>query len=162
MRISLTLFFLSICLITIGQVSDTTHLSGEYYVITEAYFITPDTSYNLQEYFVDKTSGILLMPVGDSTVIAIDQGNIDSVVYLGYAIRTSNLGFKTTRDDSEFYKWSYIEPNNPHNKEAVVMKEYITDSLEKRGKRFYFFHIVNVDLTELQFYAYLLRKVGKM
>lgn len=156
MRLAVFLLFISFQSIVIGQVQakDSINKSFDYYIITEAYYIVKDTTLNLKEFFVDRTSGILFIPGKDSIILSINHGDMDSVLYLGFAKQTKNPGFNTTREDSEFYKWSYIKPNNSQNQEAIVMKEYVTGSLEKRGKKFYFFSIVNADLSELQIYGY--------
>jgi hypothetical protein len=111
---------------------------------------------------VKEPSGILLMHGRySSIIISVDHGGLDSVIYLGFAKKTQNTGFNSTRNDSEFYKWSYIKPNDSQTQEAVVMKEYLTGSLEKKGLKYYFFDIVNTNISELQIYAYLFNKIKK-
>jgi hypothetical protein len=156
MKLATILLILSLQTIAYGQVSDSTDKSGNYYIISEAYLVLRDTTLNLNNYFVDKTSGILFLSRRDSSIIiSIDHGGLDSVIYLGHAKKIQNPGFNVRRNDSEFYKWSYMEHNKPEHKDANVMKEYVTGSLEEKGRKYYFINIVNTDQSQFQFYAYL-------
>lgn len=129
MKIAIILLLLSLQASSFAQVSNDTIQSVEYYEFTEAYIIYSDTTLNLSETYVEQSSGIILMPRKDSTIISITRGSIDSVQYLGYAIKIANPGFVPTRDDSEFYKWSYMGHSDTKYEKAFIMKEYITGSL---------------------------------
>lgn len=74
--------------------------------------------------------------------------------YLGSAKKIANPGFKTMRDDAEFYSWLYVTHGNKEKKDAYIDKEYVTRSLEEKGKRYYYFNIVFPDNSQYQFYAY--------
>lgn len=156
MKIVIILILVSLHTFSFAQVSKDTIQSVEYYEFTEAYIIYSDTTLNLSKTYVVQSSGIILMPLRDSTIISITRGSIDSVQYLGHAIKIVNPSFVPTRDDSEFFKWSYMGHRDTQYEKAFIMKEYITGSLEKRGKKYYSFDIANYsEGYEYQFYGYL-------
>lgn len=128
----------------------------EYYRITEAYFNSKDTSVILKETFVDQPSAILIitMPTDSSIIISIDHGK-DKVIYLGYATEINNpADFEVSGENPIFYQWLYGEHNVEDTQEAVIFKEYITGSFEKRGSKYFFFDFVFKKGFELQLYGY--------
>lgn len=128
----------------------------EFYRITEAYFTMDDTSLILKETFVDQPSAILIitMPSDSSIIISIDHGK-DKVIYLGYATEIENpINFEVNGEDPKFYHWLCGEHDVEETQEAVIFKEYITGSNEKRGSQYFFFDFVFKKGFEMQFYGY--------
>lgn len=153
MKTASILFFLSLQLGLYGQNSNDSIPIGEFYLIREAYFIKNDSTYNIDKDFIDQTTGIALIPFNDSVIISIDHGGINQVLYLGYGKKIKNPGFGVSRNDSEFYLWTYIEPNVSEKQNAFILKEYVTGSLEQRGVKYFYFNIQFKDTSQYQFYA---------
>lgn len=156
MKILMLLVFLTLNLISYGQVSIDTIPSGDLYLITEAYYIKDDSTYNINREFIDQPSGLMFIPFNDSIIISIDHGGIDKVQYLGYGKEIKNPGFIVSRTDSDFYYWSFIESKVPSRQKAYILKEYVTGSLEQRGRKYFYFNIQFWDGSEYQFYTYLI------
>jgi len=156
MKTSIFFLFLSLQLISTGQVSEYNHV-GEFYLIREAYYIKDDSTYNINENFIDKPTGIALIPFNDSIIISIDHGGIDQVLFMGYGKKIINPGFEVSRDDAEFYIWSFIEPGIDERQRAYILKEYVTGSLEHRGVKFFYFNFRFADKSQYQFYASVLK-----
>ena len=156
MKPFIIIFLLSLSVLVNGQnAKETTSPKDDYFVFTEAYYIKNGTASDVKKEFVDGRSGILFMTLEDSSlIISLHVGSIDSVKYLGSAKTIANPGFKTMRDDAEFYSWLYITHRDKEKKEAYIDKEYVTGSLEEKGKRYYYFNIVFPDNSQYQFYAY--------
>ena len=128
----------------------------EFYRITEAYFTMDDTTLILKETFVDQPSAIIIitMPKDSSIVISIDHGK-DKVIFLGYATEIENhIDFEVTGEDPKFYHWLYAEHDVEDTQEALIFKEYITGSIEKKGSKYFFFDFVFKKGFEMQFYGY--------
>lgn len=139
-----------------GQTAkDTLSAQGDYFIITEAYYIKNGIASDVNKEFVDGRSGIMFMTLKDnSVIISLHVGSLDSIRYLGSAKKIANPGFKTMRDDAEFYSWLYATHKNLEKKEAYIDKEYVTGSLEEKGKEYYYFNIVFPDNSQYQFYSY--------
>ena len=154
------LIFLTISVFVNGQnIKETTSSKDNYFVFTEAYYIKNGNASDVNKEFVDGRSGIMFMTLKDNSVaISLHVGSIDSVMYLGSAKKIANPGFNTMRDDAEFYSWLYATHKNLEKREAYIDKEYVTGSLEEKGKRYYYFNIVFKDNSQYQFYAYRIDK----
>jgi len=150
------LILLTLSVFVNGQTAnDTLSTQGDYFIITEAYYIKNGIASDVNKEFADGRSGIMFMTLKDnSVVISLHVGIIDSVRYLGSAKKIANPGFKTMRDDAEFYSWQYVTHENKEKKEAYIDKEYVTGSLEEKAKKYYYFNIVFPDNSQYQFYAY--------
>jgi hypothetical protein len=157
MKTAIFCLFLFIQVFSYGQISIDKSQAGEFYLIREAYYIKDDSTYNINENFIDKTTGIALIPFNDSTIISIDHGGIDNVLFIGYGKKIKNPGFDVSRDDAEFYLWSFIEPNNSERQKAYILKEYVTGRFEHRGVNFYYFNIRFADNSQYQFYASVIK-----
>lgn len=143
-------------IISFGQGLNDTIPSGDLYLITEAYYIKDDSTYNINKEFIDQPSGLMFIPFKDSIIISIDHGGIDKVQYLGYGKKIENPGFTVSRTDSEFYFWLYVEPKVPSKQKAYILKEYVTGSLEQRGRKYFYFNIQFSDGSQYQFYTYII------
>ncbi|HPT21806.1 MAG TPA: hypothetical protein PLR88_07660 [Bacteroidales bacterium] len=156
MKAIIFLIFLTASVFINGQnIKESNSSNGDYFVITEAYYIKNGTASDVNKEFADGRSGIMFMTSKDnSVVISLHVGSIDSVKYLGSAKKIANPGFKTMRDDAEFYSWLYVTHGNKEKKDAYIDKEYVTGSLEEKGKKYYYFNIVFSDNSQYQFYAY--------
>lgn len=154
------ILFLLISFHGIGQVTnDIIPANSEYFVITEAYFIRNDSTYNIDEEFVEQRSGILFVPQNDSSIIiGINHGSSDKTDFLGYGKTIANPGFTSPSRDSEFYSWSYYTHGSTESKEAFIHKEYVAGSFEKRGNNYFYFGIHFSDNSEYQFYTYRITK----
>jgi len=76
------IFFLYMTLPSVSAFCQTdadTLPDAQFYSITEAYLFRNDSTYTLNDLFVDPQAGILIMKKGDSCVISIDRGGIDNV-----------------------------------------------------------------------------------
>lgn len=153
------LFFLR-CFFANGQATnDTISTNGEYYPITEAYFIKNDTTYNINEEFIDQPSGIIFIPENDSSIIiGINHGSTEKTAYLGHGKKIINPGFLNTTENSEFYSWLYFTHGATESKLAYIHKEYVEGSLEKRGRKYFYFGIHFSDNSEYQFYTLKITK----
>lgn len=100
----------------------------------------------------------MFVPFKDSIIISIDHGGLDKVQYLGYGKKIENPGFEVTRNDSEFYFWLYVEPKVAEKQKAFILKEYVTGSLEQRGRKIFYFNIQFSDGSQYQFYTYIIGK----
>ena len=147
------LLFLSLQFGLYGQTKNDTIPSGEFYLITEAYFIKNNSTFNINKDFIARPTGIALIPFNDSVIISIDHGGIDQVLHLGYGKKITNPGFEVSRNDSEFYLWKYIEPNVSEKQNAFILKECVTGSFEQRGVKYFYFNIQFKDRSQYQFYA---------
>lgn len=156
MKTMTILLFLSLQIISFGQIPNDTIPSADLYLITEAYFIKNDSTYNINKEFIDQPSGIMFVPFKDSIIISIDHGGLDKVQYLGYGKKIENPGFDVTRTDSEFFFWSYGVHNVVERQKAYILKEYITGSLEERGRKYFYFNIQFSDGSQYQFYTYII------
>lgn len=114
------------------------------YLITEACLIRNDSIIILKD-LVDTPSHVVffLRPSEDSSIyIGLDKGR-DRVLMLGNAKTIENPGsFEVRRNDAEFYNWSYLEGGVEEEQDATVFKEYITESFEKSGRKYFFFRIL--------------------
>jgi hypothetical protein len=132
---------------------------GEVFLITEAYSVSDGNINNGRKLneFVDSSTYITILRTNDTAyVIGIDHGNINSTIFLGHATKTQNTIFKATRNDAEFFKWSFIKGNDSKETEALIFKEYITGSFEERKAKYYFINIVFQDMSQFQIYGRLL------
>jgi hypothetical protein len=163
MKLITFLFLLSLSIFSYGQTAnDSFTFTGEYFVITTAYHILNDSAYNLKEEYVDKPSGILIVPDSDSTaIISIHHGSIDSISFMGIGKKIPNPGFDVSSDESTFYSWQYITHGVTEKQEAFFCKEYLEGSLEKRGNKYYLFSILFFQNSQYQFYGYLKYPIDK-
>lgn len=117
-------------------------LKGELYTITEAYLFRNDTTYSLNEKYVDQPSRVLLMFGPDSSiVISIDHGK-DKVIYLGYAKEIEDPGhYDFLKGQKNFYDWSYNIHESKVAQMCLVIKEHIIVKDMVR-KEYYRFHLL--------------------
>lgn len=134
---------------------------GEVFLITEAYVVSDYNLNNARKLneFVDSSTYITILHKNDSAcVIGIDHGNIERTLFLGHAAKTQNTIFKATRNDAEFFKWSFVRGSGSKETEALIFKEYITGSYEERKAKYYFINIVFQDMSQFQIYGRLLEE----
>lgn len=132
LTIILFIFYSFKCIGQTGHVPD----SAQYYRIEEAQFIKNDSIYNIDKEFIEQQSGILFKTMSDSTVlISLDNGGIDKVLLLGYSKRIKNPGFKLSKDDADFFLWTFKGHNDPEFLNAFVYIEYVDQSLEEKGEK---------------------------
>lgn len=84
MKAIISLIFLTASVFINGQnIKESNSSNGDYFVITEAYYIKNGTASDLNKEFADGRSGIMFMTSKDnSVVISLHVGSIDSVKYL--------------------------------------------------------------------------------
>ena len=136
MKIATIFLFITIQLGLYGQATkDAIPINGELFVITEAYFIRNDSTFNIDEEFIEQPSGILFVPENDSSVIiGINHISSKETDYLGHGKKITNPGFTNTTKDSEFYSWLYFTHGETESKNAFIHKEYVSGSLECNQK----------------------------
>jgi hypothetical protein len=122
MKTILTLFFLSSSMLTYGQAKIDKVPPFEYFVITEAYFIRNDTTYNIDKEFIEQRSGISFIPMNDSIIIGIDHGGKDKTEYIGYGKKIKGIINRTY--ETEEYSWLYISPEITKPEKASIHKVY--------------------------------------
>lgn len=151
------LIYLGLCPFLLeGQFLTDTSKIFSYYHISEAYYVENDSTVALNNW-IEQGANILFLPVTDSMLISIDIGGRDKLFFMGMAVTIENPGFETNRKDAEFYHWTFVSHIKEGLKNAYILKEYITGSLEKKGRKDYVINIVFFDQTELLFNAYELK-----
>ena len=144
--LSLIPFFLN------GQSQQDSAGNSSYYRISEAYYFENDSTTVLDNW-IEQGTRMRFIPVKDSIIISIDIGSDNKVFFAGMAVGIKNPGFKSGREDTEFYHWTFISHIKEGIRDAYISKEYIEGSLEKLGRKYYTIHIAFPDQTEFLFYA---------
>ena len=148
-----TLVFLSfIPFVLHGQSQADSERNHTYYQISEAQYIANDSTTSLDNW-IEKGMNILFVPVRDSLIISIDIGGSDKIFFMGMAVRIENPGFENQNKDAEFYHWIFTSRIKEGIRNAFILKEYVSGTLEKYGRKGYLIQIHFFDDTEFMFYA---------
>ena len=128
-------------------------LNDRIYKIDNAFYLQGDSSTVLKNW-TDQGMHIAFRPAKDSLVISIDIGGRDKVFFMGMAVTMDNPGFLTSSTDVEFYHWIFASRIKEGIRNAYIQKEYVEGSLERLGRKTYFFNVAFADQTEFQFYGF--------
>jgi len=151
MKIVVILLFIFITVTANSQILP----AEEFYRITEAYLIRNDTTFSLKESYVDQPSGITFVNENDSTtVISVDHGSKESVVYIGNAAEIDDPGnFEFLQGEKRIYFWLYDEYGSEEPEEAIVLKEFNAERSENSDREYFFFRIIFMD-RQILFYGF--------
>lgn len=152
MKVTFSIFLLFLSLLVSAQTEIDSTNFGDLYRITEVYYIQNDTSIFFSEVVDTATDVVFMKYKNDSTIISINRG-FDNVYFLGYTTTMDNPGFNTSSEDAEYYHWNFTSHVKKGIRNADILKEYVTSSLENRGLKYYFIDVVFSDNTEYQFYV---------
>jgi hypothetical protein len=135
-----------------GQSPADSESKHSYYQISEAQYIVNDSITSLDNW-IEKGMNILFVPVRDSLIISIDIGGRDKIFFMGMGVRIENPGFENQNEDAEFYHWIFTSRIKEGIRNAFILKEYISGTLEKYGRKGYLIQIHFFDESEFMFYA---------
>ena len=120
------------------------------YRITSCYYKTPDSTYNLTEFFRE---GVITEYNISSSILLTIEEEWEKILTMG-AMRPIEKPDFALVEEVDYYEYDFSSKLFYSDEPAVFFKEIIEDSYETRGFWFYFWWFRFDDQTELQIYAY--------